>query len=95
MGIGYMVLWGFGTKGVTGWVDDGVEWSGYPLDCYDYFCTCGAKRGHCCMCLILAREKIYMLLSSRPVICQLSTRTLLPTKLSYERSSELACCNLQ
>ena len=29
-GIGYMALWGFRAKCVTGWV------SGYPLDCYDY-----------------------------------------------------------
>ena len=25
------------------WVS-GVEWSGYPLDCYDYVTTCGAKK---------------------------------------------------
>ena len=31
MGIGYMALWGFGAKCWTG-----VEWSGYPLDCYNY-----------------------------------------------------------
>ena len=25
---------------------DGVDgWSGYPLDCYDYLSTCGAKNG--------------------------------------------------
>ena len=33
MGIGYIALWGFGAKSGTGWV---MEWSGYPLDCYDY-----------------------------------------------------------
>ena len=32
MGIGYIALWGFGAKSGTGW----MEWSGYPLDCYDY-----------------------------------------------------------
>ena len=36
-GIGYMALWGFGAKC---W----MEWSGYPLDCYDYQSTCGAKK---------------------------------------------------
>ena len=35
MGIGYIALWGFEAKCVSG-VGDGVEWSGYPLDCYDY-----------------------------------------------------------
>ena len=28
-----------GAKCVSGW----MEWSGYPLDCYDYQSTCGAK----------------------------------------------------
>ena len=28
-GIGYMALWSFGAKCLSGW-------SGYPLDCYDY-----------------------------------------------------------
>ena len=38
MGIGYMALWGFGAKCRSGW------WvSGYPLDCYDYKSTRGAK----------------------------------------------------
>ena len=40
MGIGYMAIWGFGAKYLTGWMG---EWSGYPLDCYDYQSTCGAK----------------------------------------------------
>ena len=40
MGIGYMALWGFGAKSVTGWV------TGYPLDDYDYQSTCGAKKYH-------------------------------------------------
>ena len=41
MGIGYMALWGFGAKCLSGWMG---EWSGwYPLDCYDYKSTCGAK----------------------------------------------------
>ena len=26
------------------WVS-GVEWSGYPLDCYEYWSTYGAKKG--------------------------------------------------
>ena len=34
-----MALWGFGAKCLTGW--SGVD--GYPLDCYDYQSTCGAK----------------------------------------------------
>ena len=29
-------------KMLTGW--SGVEWSGYPLDCYDYLSTCGANK---------------------------------------------------
>ena len=46
MGISYMALWGFGAKCWSG--VDGVEWmdgwmDGYPLDCYDYQSTCGAK----------------------------------------------------
>ena len=30
---------------MSDWMDgvDGVEWSGYPLDCYDYQSTCGAN----------------------------------------------------
>ena len=32
MGIGYIALWGFGAKCLSGV----GEWSGYPLDCYDY-----------------------------------------------------------
>ena len=28
---------------LSGWMD-GVEWSGYPLDCYDYQSTCGANK---------------------------------------------------
>ena len=39
MGIGYVALGGFGAKCLTGW----SGWSGYPLDCYDYKSTCGAK----------------------------------------------------
>ena len=40
LGMGYMALWGFRAKC---WMD-GVEWmDGYPLDCYDYQSTCGAK----------------------------------------------------
>ena len=35
MGIGYIALWGFGAKSGTGWME-WMEWSGYPLDCYDY-----------------------------------------------------------
>ena len=31
MGIGYIALWGFGAKSGTG-----LDWTGYPLDCYDY-----------------------------------------------------------
>ena len=27
---------------------DGVEWSGCPLDCYDYQSTCGAKNESVC-----------------------------------------------
>ena len=36
MGIGYMALWVFWAKCVSGW--SGVDgWmDGYPLDCYDY-----------------------------------------------------------
>ena len=35
MGIGYIALSGFGAKC---WLGDGwMEWSGYPLDCYDYW----------------------------------------------------------
>ena len=42
MGIGYIALSGFGAKcGLDGWMG---EWSGYPLDCYDYQSTCGAKK---------------------------------------------------
>ena len=40
-GIGYMALWGFRAKC---WMDGWMEWmDGYPLDCYDYQSTCGAK----------------------------------------------------
>ena len=38
-GIGYMALWGFRAKCRSGW--SGVD--GYPLDCYDYQSTYGAK----------------------------------------------------
>ena len=41
MGIGYMALWGFRAKCGTGWVSGWMD--GYPLDCYDYQSTCGAK----------------------------------------------------
>ena len=34
IGIGYIALWGFGAKSGTGW--SGLEWTGYPLVCYDY-----------------------------------------------------------
>lgn len=37
-----MALWGFRA---TCWVT-GVEWSGYPLDCYDYKSTCGDKNNN-------------------------------------------------
>ena len=29
-------------KCVSGW----MEWSGYPLDCYDYWSTCGANNNN-------------------------------------------------
>ena len=32
MGIGYIALWGFGAKCLTGW----SGWTRFPLDCYDY-----------------------------------------------------------
>ena len=38
-GIGYMALWGLGAKCLSG-----LDWTGYPLDCYDYQSTCGAKK---------------------------------------------------
>ena len=46
-GIGYMAVRGFGAKCWSGWMEwSGVEWmDGYPLDCYDYQSTCGAKKG--------------------------------------------------
>ena len=45
MGIGNMAVWGFSAKCWSG--VDGVEWmDGYPLDCYDYQSTCGAKNRH-------------------------------------------------
>ena len=28
------------SKMLDGWMG---EWSGYPIDCYDYWSTCGAK----------------------------------------------------
>ena len=33
-----MALWGFEAKCWSG-----LDWSGYPLECYDYWSTCGAK----------------------------------------------------
>ena len=43
IGIDYMALWGFGAKCWSGLDWTGVD--GYPLDCYDYQSTCGAKNG--------------------------------------------------
>ena len=28
------------------WVGEWIEWSGYPLDCYDQYTTCGAKNNN-------------------------------------------------
>ena len=50
-GIGYMALWGFGAKCLSGW----MEWSGYPLDCSDYQSTCGAKKVKCPQCNTISR----------------------------------------
>ena len=33
-GIGYMALWGFRAKCLSGWMGEWMD--GYPLDCYDY-----------------------------------------------------------
>ena len=48
---------------MSDWMDgvDGVEWSGYPLDCYDYQSTCGANK--------LQLIVLIMMMIMKQVIC--------------------------
>ena len=50
-GIGYMALWGFAAKCLSGWMDGWMD--GYPLDCYDYQSTCGAKNDKYEVCMYI------------------------------------------